>query len=73
MSRIRRGHRAELSDLTREDLLAIIGDAGFQIGLSSAHPLIGATSIDEWCLWCIECGRDAGLHFKGCKKANAHE
>ena len=66
---IQRADVPSARELTREDLLKIIGDAGFQVDLSAAHPFLGETPVDEWCLWCKECGRDSGFHYEKCSKA----
>lgn len=66
---IRHGEPETSSELTREQLLAIIERAGFKVGRSVAHLLLGPTPMDEWCLWCSECGRDSGFHYEKCSKA----
>ena len=67
---IRHGEPGALADLTPEQLLAIIGRAGFKVGRSVAHPFLGPTERDEWCLWCTECGRDSGFHWDSCTKVS---
>jgi hypothetical protein len=67
---IRHGEPETASELTREQLLTIIERAGFKVGRSVAHLLLGPTERDEWCLWCNECGRDSGLHWDSCSKVS---
>jgi hypothetical protein len=67
---IRHNEPGTLEELTRDQLLAIIDRAGFKVGRSAAHPFLGATERDEWCLWCKDCGRDSGYHWENCPKKN---
>jgi hypothetical protein len=65
---IRFGEPETLEELSREQLLAVIDRAGFKVARSVAHPFLGKTERDEWCLWCKECERDSGFHWERCSK-----
>lgn len=54
-----------------DELLAAVDRAGFRVAKNIAHPFLGPTPEDQWCLWCKECGRDSGYHWETCSKSGA--
>jgi len=55
------------------DLAAAIERAGFRVAKNIAHPFLGPTPEDQPTLWCKECGRDSGYHWRTCSKAASPE
>ncbi len=50
------------------DYAAALASAGFHVQKNLAHPFLGPTDEDRWTVWCDECGRDSGYHWRPCSK-----
>lgn len=54
--------------LARAEAFDEATEGEFRLAKNCAHPFLGPTPEDGWCLWCTTCGRDGGYHWPGCKK-----
>jgi hypothetical protein len=66
-----RAPKAALTEQEIDDLLQIaeaVFSAKFRVGLNVPHPFL-PTVKGAPTLWCNECERDSGFHWKTCSKA----